>query len=179
MLNTFIFQCVYNPLPGSPDYWLSGRDPECSRVDCGLPPKIPGADYGQLFDTTFGSSFGFGCKDEAFRLVGQSSKQDNLVRCGFDGVWDFGDLRCEGPVCEDPRRPPDGRQIAQSYEQGAEVTFTCERDGYIPINPAPIKCIEQPECKVVAPLGITSGNISDALINATSERGNYEAKNIR
>ena len=106
---------------------MSGREPECPRIDCGLPPKIPGADYGQFIDTQFGATFGFGCKDEAFRLVGQSSKQDNIVRCGSDGVWDFGDLRCEGPVCEDPRRPPDGVQVSESYEQGRKV------DVYVPI----------------------------------------------
>ena len=33
--------------------------------------------------------------------------------------------------------------------------------------------------QVVKPLGITSGKIPDSAINATSERGNYEAKNIR
>ena len=172
-------QCVYNPIPGGPDYWFSGAQATCPRIDCGTPPKIPGAEYGQLVDTTYGSSFGFGCRDEAFRLVGQSSRGTNQVRCDENGIWDFGDMRCEGPVCEDPRRPPDGAQISESYEQGSEVTFTCSKNGYIPINPAPIKCIEQPECKIVTPLGITSGRIPDSAINATSERGNYEAKNIR
>ena len=172
-------QCVYNPLPDGPDYWFSGTRPECPRIDCGPPPKIPGATYGQMVDTTFGSSFGFGCRDEAFGLKGESLRGTNQVRCGENGIWDFGDLRCEGPVCEDPKRPPDGGQISQSYEQGSEVKFTCDREGYIPINPAPIKCIEQPECKIVTPLGITSGRIPDSSINATSERGNYEAKNIR
>ena len=33
--------------------------------------------------------------------------------------------------------------------------------------------------QVVKPLGITSGKIPDSAINATSERGNYEARNIR
>ena len=33
--------------------------------------------------------------------------------------------------------------------------------------------------QVVKPLGITSGRIPDSAINATSERGNYEARNIR
>ena len=32
---------------------------------------------------------------------------------------------------------------------------------------------------MVKPLGITSGRIPDSAINATSERGNYEARNIR
>ena len=65
-----------------------------------------------------------------------------------DGVWDFGNLRCEGPVCEDPLRPPNGEQISESYEQGSKVSFTCNKPGYIPINPTPIECVEQPECKV-------------------------------
>lgn len=43
----------------------------------------------------------------------------------------------------------------------------------------PITCIREPECKVIKPLGITSGRIPDSAINATSERMNYEARNIR
>lgn len=172
-------QCVYNPIPGQAEYWLSGSEPLCPRIDCGVPPPIPGADYGDFVDTRYQASFFFGCKDEAFRLVGQSSKNDNIVRCQENGVWDFGDMRCEGPVCEDPRRPPDGVQIAQSYEQGSKVEFQCSKEGYIPINPAPVECVEQPECKIVTPLGITSGKIPDSAINATSERGNYEARNAR
>jgi hypothetical protein len=70
-------------------------------------------------------------------------------------------------------------QVSDSYEQGSKVRFTCSKPGYIPINPQPIECVEQPECKVVKPLGITSGRIPDSAINATSERGNYEARNIR
>ncbi len=69
--------------------------------------------------------------------------------------------------------------MSDSYEQGSKVRFTCSKPGYIPINPQPIECVEQPECKVVKPLGITSGRIPDSAINATSERGNYEARNIR
>jgi len=172
-------QCVYDPRPGSPDYWLSGSQPECPRVDCGEPPLIPGADYGDFIDTRYQANFFFGCKDEAFRLTGESSRKTNIVTCLDDGVWDFGNLRCEGPVCEDPLRPPDGEQISESYEQGSKVSFTCNKPGYIPINPTPIECVEQPECKVVKPLGITSGKIPDSAINATSERGNYEARNIR
>ena len=172
-------QCVYDPRPGSPDYWLSGAQPECPRIDCGAPPLIPGADYGESVDTRYQANFFFGCKDEAFRLTGASSRNGNIVTCLEDGVWDFGNLRCEGPVCEDPLRPPDGQQLSESYEQGSKVSFTCDKPGYIPINPQPIECVEQPECKVVKPLGITSGKIPDSAINATSERGNYEARNIR
>ncbi|XP_040577922.1 uncharacterized protein uif [Lepeophtheirus salmonis] len=172
-------QCVFNPTPGMHDYWLSGTTPSCPPINCGIPPIISGADYGDFKDTHYQASFFFGCKDEAFRLVGQSSKNDNIVRCNADGVWDFGDMKCEGPVCHDPRRPPDGIQISKSYEQGSQVKFNCTKRGYIPINPKPIKCIEQPECKIIEPLGISSGRVPDININATSERGNYEARNIR
>lgn len=62
---------------------------------------------------------------------------------------------------------------------GSEVHFSCTRPGYILINPRPITCIREPECKVIRPLGITSGRIPDSAINATSERMNYESRNIR
>ena len=44
-----------------------------------------------------------------------------------------------GPVCSDPGRPPGGRQIATSYEEGSDVTFTCDRPGYVPY-PSQITC---------------------------------------
>uniref|UniRef100_A0A1B0DP48 Sushi domain-containing protein n=1 Tax=Phlebotomus papatasi TaxID=29031 RepID=A0A1B0DP48_PHLPP len=171
-------QCVYDPKPGLPDYWLSGAPPACPRVDCGMPMATPGAEYGQFVDTKYQSSFFFGCQN-TFKLAGQTSKHDNVVRCQANGIWDFGDLRCEGPVCEDPGRPSDGLQISRSYEQGSEVLFGCSRPGYILINPRPITCMREPECKVIKPLGISSGKIPDSAINATSERPNYEARNIR
>ncbi|KAF4522838.1 hypothetical protein B566_EDAN008100 [Ephemera danica] len=171
-------QCSYDPNPGIPDYWLSGLPPSCPRVDCGNPLPTPGAEYGQFKDTRYQSSFFFGCQD-TFKLAGQTSNNDNVVRCQANGVWDFGDLRCEGPVCEDPGRPADGFQIARSYEQGSEVEFSCTRPGYILINPRPITCLREPECRVVKPLGLASGRIPDSAINATSERPNYEAKNVR
>lgn len=102
-----------------------------------------------------------------------------LNRCQANGIWDFGDLRCEGPVCEDPGRPADGYQVSRSYEQGSEVLFGCSRPGYILINPRPITCVREPECRIIKPLGLASGRIPDSAINATSERPNYEAKNIR
>ncbi|XP_032681239.1 sushi, von Willebrand factor type A, EGF and pentraxin domain-containing protein 1 isoform X1 [Odontomachus brunneus] len=171
-------QCVYDPKPGFPDYWLSGLQPACPRVDCGKPPPTPGAEYGQYPDTKYKSSFFFGCQD-TFKLAGQTNRHDNVVQCQQDGVWDFGNLRCEGPVCEDPGRPSDGYQEARSYEQGSEIRFGCRRPGYILVNPRPIVCIREPECKVVKPLGLASGRIPDSAINATSERPNYEARNIR
>lgn len=171
-------QCVYDPKPGLPDYWLSGSQPNCPRADCGQPMPTSGAEYGTYIDTKYQSSFFFGCQN-TFKLAGETEKHDNVVRCQSNGIWDFGDLRCEGPVCDDPGRPSDGTQIARSYEQGSEVLFGCSRPGYILINPRPITCIREPECKVIKPLGITSGRIPDSAINATSERMNYEARNIR
>ena len=80
-----------------------------SRFQCDFGHVMTGA-------PRFQSSFLFGCEDEAFRLTGQSSKKNNYVTCMEDGTWDFGTLRCEGPVCEDPGRPADGEQISDSYE---------------------------------------------------------------
>ena len=97
-----------------------------------------------------------------------------VVRCMENGV-----LRCEGPVCDDPGRPPDGIQISTSYEQGYEISFQCTRPGYIPVTSAPIQCVRDPECRVVLPIGITSGKIPDGMFNATSERRNYEARKSR
>uniref|UniRef100_A0A182Y3Y1 Notch n=1 Tax=Anopheles stephensi TaxID=30069 RepID=A0A182Y3Y1_ANOST len=171
-------QCVFDPQPGYPDYWLSGVLPTCSRADCGVPMPTAGAEYGQYADTKYMSSFFFGCQN-TFKLAGQTTMNDNVVRCQANGVWDFGDLRCEGPVCVDPGRPNDGFQVANSYEQSSEVLFGCSRAGYILINPRPITCVKQPECKTIKPIGISSGLIPDSAINATSERPNYEAKNVR
>lgn len=112
-------QCVYDPKPGQPlEYWLSGAQPNCPRADCGKPMPTPGAEYGQYIDTKYQSSFFFGCQN-TFQFAGETEKHDNVVRCQSNGIWDFGDLRCEGPVCSDPERPADGQQMARSYEQGA------------------------------------------------------------
>ncbi|CAN7977853.1 unnamed protein product, partial [Ixodes persulcatus] len=171
-------QCVYNPSDGRADYWLSGAPPECRRTDCGTPPDTIGATYGFHVDTKYRASFFFGCED-TFTLVGKSKLNDNVIRCQEDGTWDFGDLRCEGnfgPVCDDPGRPPDGYQIATSFEQGSEVLFACNRPGYVPYTTDPITCVKSAECKVVKPLGLAAGTIPDSAINATSHRSNYEPK---
>lgn len=109
-------------LQGFPEYWLSGSGPSCPRSDCGVPVPTPGAEYGNFPDTRFQSSFFFGCQD-TFKLAGQTDRNDNVVRCQSNGVWDFGDLRCEGPVCQDPGRPVDGYQLATSYEQVSLFLF--------------------------------------------------------
>lgn len=147
------------------------------RIDCGIPPNTTGATYGFYSDTRYGSSFYFGCED-TFTLVGKTSKNDNVVRCTQDG-WDFNSLSCTGPICADPGYAPDGEQHAYSYEQGSEIKFSCNRKGYVPISSEPLVCSKNAECKVVKPLGITSGLIPDSAINATSYRPNYEPRNIR
>src|SRR5699024_1863191 len=87
--------------------------------------------------------------------------------------------RCEGPVCTDPGHPPDGQQLATSYEHGSQVRFSCDRPGYVPYSTDPITCVKEADRKVVKPIGITSGLIPDQLINASSYRINYEPKKVR
>ena len=171
-------QCVFDPKEGKPDFWLSGAPPACPRVDCANPPNTTGASYGFYADTKHRANFFFGC-EETFTLAGKTSRSDNMIRCNADGVWDFGDLRCEGPVCLDPGHAPDGQQITTSFEQGSQVTFTCNKPGYVPYSNDPINCVKNAECKVIAPIGLTSGLIPDSAINATSQRSNYEARNVR
>ncbi|XP_076318247.1 uncharacterized protein LOC143229580 isoform X1 [Tachypleus tridentatus] len=170
-------QCVYDPQNSHPDYWLSGSPPTCPRIDCGHPPNTTGATYGFYVDTRYRASFFFGC-DETFTLAGKTNMNDNVIRCQNDGTWDFGDIRCEGPVCQDPGRPPNGKQKALGYEQGSQVSFSCDRPGYIPYNTDPITCVKGAECKVVKPLGIAAGSIANIAINATSQRSNYEVTNV-
>lgn len=110
-------------------------------MDCGIPPDTPGATYGYNVDTRYKASFFFGC-EETFTLGGKTTMNDNVIRCLEDGSWDFGDLRCEGPVCQDPGRPADGLQIATSYEQGSQVSFSCDKPGYVPYSADPITCVK-------------------------------------
>lgn len=73
-----------------------------SVVDCGPPPLVPGSvfdgfnpDDPRAFKV--GSQFGFSCR-QPYKLIGNSSLGDFVVRCLSSGIWDFGDLRCEGKV---------------------------------------------------------------------------------
>lgn len=172
-------QCVYNIRndTGRGDYWFSGTSPACPKVDCGLPAQTPGALPYQYSDTKFGSAFFFGCED-TYNLAG-SSRSGNVVTCKADGTWDFGDLRCEGPVCQDPGRAPDGEQIATSYEPGSQVQFRCKRNGYVPYSTDPLTCTKNADCRVIKPLGLTHGGVPDKSINASSYRDNYEPAKAR
>lgn len=126
----------------------------------------------------FRSKFFFACED-TFQLAGRTSQNDPVIRCSSKGYWDFGDLRCEGPVCADPGHAPDGTQLATSYEHGSKVNFNCNRPGFVPITSEPITCIKGADCKVIKPLGIASGAIPDSAFNATSYRSNYEPNKVR
>lgn len=174
-------QCVFDPKTesvSSNGYWLSGAAPVCPKVDCGVPGNTSGATYGFYPDTKYRSSFFFGCED-TFTLAGKTSRSNNVITCDADGSWDFGDLRCEGPVCNDPGHPADGTQIATSYEHGSRVSFACDRPGYEPSSEEPITCTKNAECAIVKPLGLSTGAIPDSAINASSMRSNYEARHVR
>ncbi len=93
-------QCIYDPLEDGRTYWLGGTLPDCPLVDCGPPALIAGAVYDSLDleDNNVykvGSHFGFSCRPP-YNLAGNSTAGDQNVRCGEDGHWDFGDMRCEG-----------------------------------------------------------------------------------
>lgn len=48
-------QCLYDPQPDGPEYWLAGADIDCPLVDCGPPPILAGglaAIYMQIFTIT-------------------------------------------------------------------------------------------------------------------------------
>lgn len=174
-------QCVYNIRndTGRGDYWFSGTSPACPRVDCGVPAPAPGALPYQYSDTRFGSSFFFGCED-TYNLAGSAARSSgNVVTCKADGVWDFGDLRCEGPVCQDPGRAPDGEQLATSYEPNSQVHFRCKRAGYVPYSSDPLVCQRNADCKLIRPLGLAHGAVPDRAINASSYRDNYEPAKVR
>ena len=174
-------QCVYNIRndTGRGDYWFSGTPPACPRVDCGQPEQTAGATAHQFADTNFGSSFFFGCED-TYSLAGSNQRSSgNVVTCREDGAWDFGDLRCEGPVCQDPGRAPDGEQVATSYEPGAQVAFKCRRPGFVPYSADPLTCARNSDCKTVRQLGLASGLVPDRSINASSYRDNYEPAKVR
>ena len=68
-------------------------------IDCGTPTRLPGSLPYRLTSTAYSAQFTFSCRRPLFTRVGNSGINSNeVVTCGADGVWDFGDLHCEG-VC--------------------------------------------------------------------------------
>ena len=107
---------------------------------CGTPTAISGSNAYSYSCTTVGCNFVFSCSG-TYLLGGTSSNNDAIVRCGVDGRWDFGDLRCMSPLCTDPGTPPDAKQVSTTYELGAQVTFQCTRNGYAPSPSTPLTCV--------------------------------------
>ena len=66
-----------------------------TETDCGEPPQIKGTEPTFIECTYYNCSFEFQCWSR-YQLQGASSKGDNTVRCTEDGLWDFGDLTCQG-----------------------------------------------------------------------------------
>lgn len=66
-------------------------------VDCDIPVRLPGSLPYSLSSSSYSAQFTFTCRAPLFTRVGRSGINNNeVVTCGADGVWDFGDLRCEG-----------------------------------------------------------------------------------
>ncbi|KAL4228532.1 CUB and sushi domain-containing protein 2 [Mactra antiquata] len=124
------------------------KTPECDKKGCGPILNVKGSVYSPVkpcYDD--GCSFTFECRSK-YKLIGSSSLENNTVTCGLvnDGLWDFGSLTCIGGQCPDPGYPPSGSLIGDSFEEGATVNFTCNRNGYQPYDShgklsTGIKCI--------------------------------------
>lgn len=77
-----------------------------SEITCGVPQTVKGSLYTPLVPCRdYGCNFTFSCKSK-YELHGVSSYNDTFVRCGglYDGLWDFGNLRCIGRFCYAIRR---------------------------------------------------------------------------
>ncbi|XP_041372894.1 uncharacterized protein LOC121386162 [Gigantopelta aegis] len=138
-------RCVYHRNIDS--YSATSQDLSCFDVDCGEPEPRHGTLSFVYHCTTYDCQFTFRCRAPWFTQLGQSSRRDSIVRCGSDGKWDFADLRCPGPTCSDPGTPPGGNQLYErntTYEEHSLVWYSCERDGFLPSNPDPLKCVWSP-----------------------------------
>ena len=66
-------------------------------IDCGTPTRLPGSLPYLLTSTAYSAQFTFSCRTPLFTRVGKSViTNSEVVTCGANDVWDFGDLRCEG-----------------------------------------------------------------------------------
>ncbi|XP_076110499.1 uncharacterized protein LOC143079160 isoform X5 [Mytilus galloprovincialis] len=129
--------CAYKP--DTKRYGTVGDNLNCPAVDCGATTAISGSNPFSNTCTVTGCSFIFSCSG-SYQLAGTSGSGDTVIRCGVDGRWDYGDLRCISPLCTDPGTPPDATQVATSYEIGTEITYQCKRTGYAPSFSTPLRC---------------------------------------
>ena len=67
------------------------------ETECGDPPEIKGTAQYAVGCTYYNCSFTFECRGQYLRM-GSSSAGGNSVRCDEDGLWDFGDLSCQGII---------------------------------------------------------------------------------
>ena len=67
------------------------------ETECGDPPEIKGSAPYAVGCTYYNCSFTFECRGQYLRM-GSSSAGGNSVRCDEDGLWDFGDLSCQGII---------------------------------------------------------------------------------
>ncbi|VDM57878.1 unnamed protein product, partial [Angiostrongylus costaricensis] len=170
-------ECVFDPRPDGREYWLSGPAIDCPFVNCGPPPALAGVVYEGDHE---GSVLTFTCRPPYF-IVGKSTAGDKSIRCGVDGSWDLGDLRCEGPVCVDPGFPDDGFIELDSVEEGAVARFSCNRKGYRPFPSPSIQCVLGAACVLSEDVGISSGFIPDGAFadNSDSTNWGYEPHKAR
>ena len=130
--------CAYKPI--TKRYGTVGDGLHCPARSCGTPPAVSGSNTYSYSCTNYGCSFILSCAG-SYQLAGSSSSGDAVVRCGVDGRWDLGDLRCISALCTDPGTPPDATQVAVSYEIGSLVFYQCKRAGYGPQPIYPIQCL--------------------------------------
>ncbi|CAI4229546.1 unnamed protein product [Auanema sp. JU1783] len=174
-------ECIYDPKPDGRDYWLSGPMADCPLITCPPLPVMAGVEYlGDTSNVQVGSVLEFSCR-APYTMVGSSSEGDPIVRCGLDGAWDLGDLRCEGPVCVDPGFPADGSIHLESVEEGSVAMFSCRRPGFVPFPSPAIQCILGSACALSEDVGISSGFIPDAAFadNADISIPGYEPSKSR
>ncbi|XP_070201910.1 uncharacterized protein [Littorina saxatilis] len=134
---------------------------DITGVDCDIPVRLPGSLPYSLSSSSYSAQFTFTCRAPLFTRVGRSGINNNeVVTCGADGVWDFGDLRCEGPTCPDPGTFAGTQQVATSYEEFSYVSYTCERTGFSPMSNLPLYCQYDPNTGGLAWNG-TAQNCTD------------------
>ncbi|XP_036362858.1 uncharacterized protein LOC115216258 [Octopus sinensis] len=132
-------QCLYDP--DTKTTKLLGDSYECGFIDCGQPMNIGGSNITTISDTTYGSQFEMACSD-MYSLKGNSSQGNNTVWCESDGKWDYGDLRCQGVMCEDPFFPVNGKVTVNTYAIGGNASYKCNEDGYQPFPNSIRTCVE-------------------------------------
>uniref|UniRef100_A0A0N5BUC2 Cubilin n=1 Tax=Strongyloides papillosus TaxID=174720 RepID=A0A0N5BUC2_STREA len=176
-------QCIFDPNNNlQADYWLSGSEPDCPLIECGPLPLLSGGYFDGNAEMSYkvGTILNLNCR-YGYKLIGKSSYDDNWVRCQADGTWDFGDMRCEGPVCVDPGYPSDGYTTLSSVEEGAIATFHCNKKGYSPMPYDKIYCKTDISCPLSEDVGISSGFIPDSAFTDSSQSSilGYEPYKVR